>query len=129
MYDYPPPDTHDPYWLDEMVGALQGRDLIKERLATIRAEVAQRLMDSTLASIELNEVLRGYEQLMNEIGRVAGKDYQRFLKERADEWSVPSFDQDGVVHMRPRPAAQHPRTPPVEGSGYRIPAMTAMMNT
>ncbi|KAI0739641.1 hypothetical protein C8Q80DRAFT_1357486 [Daedaleopsis nitida] len=133
VYDYPPPDPSDQYWLDEMIGALSGRDLIKERLTTIRAQVSERLLESTIATMELNDVIRGYEQLMDEIGMAAGKDYQRFLRDRADELFVPSFDKDGVVHVRPRPAPQRPRTPqrghPAEGLSCRIPAMTVMMNS
>ncbi|KAI0699523.1 hypothetical protein C8T65DRAFT_729020 [Cerioporus squamosus] len=115
VYDYPPPDPEDPFWFEDMHGNIEADYYIKQLLKDVKAAVSAKLYQSTIIELELEDLVKNYDKMLGDIGRMNGRKFEMFLRREAGLTVVPGLNEEGVVHLRRSPPRPQPQPQPQPG--------------
>ncbi|KAI0808193.1 hypothetical protein C8Q74DRAFT_118816 [Fomes fomentarius] len=116
-------------------------DWLKDKLAAAKLAIAQRLYESTAATLQVNELYQEYIAMLADIGRRAGEDVVRSICKEAKVPFEQLFNTEGGANGRhvpaPAPRPQRNPNPAARGRGaqqtcalgVKLPAVATMLRT
>ncbi|KAI1789879.1 hypothetical protein LXA43DRAFT_1095960 [Ganoderma leucocontextum] len=101
-YAYPPEYPENPQWFDRMFGCvMRGHTDMRKLLNDLRQELTHLLAEMTLAEIEADESLAMYQELLQDIQRVAGTKFARAVTDVSGCWHLEESSQGVEVQYDP----------------------------
>ncbi|EJF60852.1 hypothetical protein DICSQDRAFT_170714 [Dichomitus squalens LYAD-421 SS1] len=121
-YAYPPERPADPKWYDRMQGNVESSYQDFEKLLVdMRREVNARLSHVTLAEFEVDEQLELYQELLQDIQKIAGTEFVEGLAAKIGCWQVEEGEVGIEVNYRPQDGDTVSRPPPSNLAAFNAP--------